>query len=331
VGNSLLDPAVQGDSATLQLFFGADWEQRKPILWKNAFPEQMAAGGFDIIVGNPPYVRIQNMKDELEKRFYAEYFGAATGGFDLSVAFMEMTLKLLKPGGVAGLIVSNALLKSNYAEHLRRRLIQDGVLRHVVDFTDQLVFRGVGAYTCLIFLQKPGPSSPKATSIFRLRSIPALQLRRSEENDVYDKQMVSGRVENRRLRSGPWVLVPDREQRLREKLAEGRPKLGELARIFQGIKTGRDKAFILHVTRSIPEQRLVMAHSELTNKEHPFELALMKPLIKGGHMRRFHLVPSNLMILLPYRGTKLITEDTLREKYEHAWNYLEQVKSDLLS
>ncbi len=331
VGNSLLDPAVQGDSATLQLFFGTDWQQRKPILWKNDFPEQMAAGGFDIIVGNPPYVRIQNMKDQLEKRFYAEYFGAATGSFDLSVAFLEMALNLLKPGGVAGLIVSNALLKSNYAEHLRKRLIQDRVLRHVVDFTDQLVFRGVGAYTCLIFLQKPGPSSPKATSIFRLRSIPALQLRRSEENEVYDKQMVSGSVENRRLGSGPWVLVPDREQRLRDKLAKGRPKLGELVRIFQGIKTGRDKAFILHVTRSIPERGLVMAHSELTNKEHSFELALMKPLIKGGHMRRFHLVPSDLMILLPYRGTKLITEDTLREKYEHAWNYLGQVKSDLLS
>jgi len=331
VGNSLLDPAAQGDSAILQLFFGADWQQRKPILWKNAFPEQMAAGGFDILVGNPPYVRIQNMEDQLEKRFYAEYFGAATGAFDLSVAFVEMALKLLKPGGVAGLIVSNALLKSNYAEHLRRRLIQDGVLRHVVDFTDQLVFRGVGAYTCLIFLQKPGPPSPKATSIFRLRSIPALQLRRSEENEVYDKQMVSGTVENKRLRSGPWVLVPDREQRLREKVAEGRPKLGELVRIFQGIKTGRDKAFILYVTRSIPEQGLVMARSELTNKEHPFELAIMKPLIKGGHMHRFHIAPSNLMILLPYRGAKLITEDTLHEKYEHAWNYLEKVKTDLLS
>jgi len=293
--------------------------------------EQMAAGGFDIIVGNPPYVRIQNMEDQLEKRFYAEYFGAATGSFDLSVAFLEMALNLLKPGGVAGLIVSNALLKSNYAEYLRKRLIQDGVLRHVVDFTDQLVFRGVGAYTCLIFLQKPGPSSPKATSIFKLRSIPALQLRRSEENEVYDKQMVSGSVEKGRLGSGPWVLVPDREQRLRDKLAKRRPKLGELVGIFQGIKTGRDKAFILRVTRNIPKQGLVIAHSELTNKEHPFELALMKPLIKGGHMRRFYLVPSDLMMLLPYEGRQLIAEDTLREKYEHAWNYLEQVKGDLLS
>lgn len=331
VGNSLLDPAVQGDSATLQLFYGTDWQQRKPILWKNDFPEQMAAGGFDIIVGNPPYVRIQNMEDQLEKRFYAEYFGATMGSFDLSVAFVEMALKLLKPGGMAGLIVSNALLKSNYAERLRRRLIQDRVLRHVVDFTDQLIFRGVGAYTCLIFLQKPGPSSPKATSIFRLRAIPALQLHRSEENEVYDKQMISGKIENSRLRSGPWILVPDREQRLREKLAEGRPKLEKLVRIFQGIKTGRDKAFILRVTRSIPDQQLVIAHSELTNKEHTFELDLMKPLIKGGHMRRFYLVPSDLRILLPYEGTKLISEDTLREKYEHAWNYLEQVKSDLLS
>ena len=331
VGNSLLDPAVQADSATLQLFFGADWQQRKPILWKNAFPQQMAAGGFDIIVGNPPYVRIQNMKDQLEKKFYAEYFGAATGGFDLSVAFVEMALKLLKPGGVVGLIVSNALLRSNYAEHLRRRLTQDGVVKHVVDFTDQLVFRGIGAYTCLMFLQKPGPSSPKATSIFSLKSIPALQLRRSEENEVYDKQMVSGSVENRRLGGGPWVLVPDREQRLREKLAEGRPKLEELVRIFQGIKTGRDKAFILHVTRSIPEQGLVMAHSELTNKDHPFELALMKPLIKGRHMRRFHLIPSDLMMLFPYKEGQLIAEDTLCEKYEHAWKYLEQVKGNLSS
>lgn len=330
-GNSLLDPFLQGDSSILQSSFGADWQKKKPILWLTAFPEQMAAGGFDVIVGNPPYVRIQNMEDPSEKRFYGEYFGAASGAFDLAVAFVEMTYKLLKPGGFAGLIVSNALLRSNYADSLRSHLTQAGVLAHIVDFTDQLVFPGVGAYTSLIFLQKPGPSFLKATSIFKIGSIPALQLYRSEEDEIYDKQMVSGKIENTRLGSGPWVLVPDREQRLRAKVAGGRTPLGKLVRIFQGIKTGRDKAFILRKVRRPVEEGLVTIYSEITGKEHSIELALMKPLIKGGHMRRFRIEHSDLMILLPYEGTSLIPDNTMRVKYSHAWDYLEKVKGDLLS
>ncbi len=331
IGNSLLDPLIQEDSTALQLFFGADWEQRKPIIWKSAFPNQILAGGFDIIVGNPPYVRIQNMEDQLEKNFYGNYFGDAAGSFDLSVAFVEMALKLLKPGGVIGLIVSNSLLKSNYAELLRKRLINEGVLRHVVDFTDQRVFQGVGVYTCLLFLQKPGSTLPKVTSIFKLKSIPALQLRWSEEEEVYNKQMISGKVNLKALNAGPWVLVPDREQKLRTKIIEGRQRLWQFARIFQGVKTGRDKAYILKLNRINPDEKLIMAYSEITAKEHPFELDLMKPLIKGGNMRRFQITESGLMILMPYHGAELIGEESFRINYPNTWHYLEQVKGDLLS
>ena len=326
VGNSLLDPNIQKDATMLQLYFGSDWQKRKPIVWSETFPKQMGAGGFDIIVGNPPYVRIQNMEDINEKRFYAKFFGATKGGFDLSVAFVEMALKLLKPGGLLGLIVSNALLKSNYAEQLRARITQEGVLRHVVDFGDQLVFPGVGAYTCLIFLKRPGPPLPRATSIFRLALLPALQLRRSEEDEVHEKQMVSGTIGRRRLGKGPWILMPDREQQLREKLAYGRQKLGDLTKIFQGVKTGLDAAFILHKSGNVKDQELMLAYSNLTKEEHQFETGLMKPLIKGGHMRRYHLESSEMMLLLPYEGAHLIVEDTLQDKYPFVWRYLQLQK-----
>ena len=329
VGNSLLDPTLQASPAMLELFFGSDWHERKPIIWRETFPEQIAAGGFDIIVGNPPYVRIQNMEDQLEKRFYAEFYGAATGAFDLSVAFVEMALKLLNPGGMAGLIVPNALLRANYAEQLRKHIVGEGVLRHVVDFADQRVFRGVGAYTCLIFIEKPGPSSPRGTTIFRLSTLPALQLRRSEEKEVYDRRMVSGAIERKRLGDGPWVLVPDREHQLRDKLAYGRPRLDDMARIFQGVKTGLDAAFVMSETRET-EEGLVLARSDLTGEEHPFESSLMKPLVKGGHIRRYQLAPSGMRLLLPYDGTQLIQEDALHDKYEKTWSYLERIKDSLV-
>lgn len=331
VGNSLLDPNIQKDATMLQLFFGSEWQQRKPIIWSEAFPNQMATGGFDIIVGNPPYVRIQNMEDQDEKSFYARFFGATKGGFDLSVAFVEMALKLLKSDGLLGLIVSNALLKSNYAERLRERITREGVLRHVVDFGDQLVFPGVRAYTCIIFIKKPGPPLPRATSIFRLTALPALQLLKSEENEVHEKQMVSGTIERKRLSKGPWILMPDREQQLREKLAYGRQKLKDVTKIFQGVKTGLDAAFVLHKRANIEDQGLISAYSELTMKEHLFETALMKPLIKGGHMRRYYLEPSEMILLLPYEGARLIAEDTLCNKYTNAWEYLKKVKDDLAS
>ncbi|MBI4318230.1 MAG: N-6 DNA methylase [Chloroflexi bacterium] len=93
-GNSL----VSGSESDLRSYFGDGWQTTRQFNWGEQFPAVMERGGFDVIVGNPPYVRIQTLPRE-EAQFFREHYETAHGSFDLYVLFIERSLQLLKPGG----------------------------------------------------------------------------------------------------------------------------------------------------------------------------------------------------------------------------------------
>jgi hypothetical protein len=109
-------------------------------------------------------------------------------------------------------------------------------------------------------------------------------------------------------------------------------KLGDVAkRIFQGLKTGGDKVFIVHqVGRQKGRTRV---YSRQTESEHWIENELLHPLIKGGDSKAFILIPTDRVILFPYAegegGVALIPQNTLKASFPHAWDYLMENKDFL--
>lgn len=138
-GNSLIGP----DYFTGKLI--PDPEEMKrvnPFDWKQGFPDAMKAGGFDCIIGNPPYVRIQTTKEwaPLEVEVYKEMFRAGrTGNYDIYVIFVEQGLGLLNAQGRLGFICPHKFFNSQYGEPLRA-IIAKGKVLHVVHFGAQQVF-----------------------------------------------------------------------------------------------------------------------------------------------------------------------------------------------
>ncbi len=110
-GNSL----ISGTEEELKGYFGENWRDKHPFNWEYEFKDIMANGGFDIVIGNPPYVRIQTLpRDEAD--YYRSHFSSAHGSFDLYVLFIEKAIKLLKDRGKLGLITSGKFLKSPTAK-----------------------------------------------------------------------------------------------------------------------------------------------------------------------------------------------------------------------
>jgi len=182
-GNSLIGPDYFSD------YLIPDPDEMKrvnPFDWKSEFPEVFAGtagvptrslsaraaqkaknagedtrdpseGGFDCVIGNPPYVRIQAMKEwaPLEVEIYKElYRSAEAGNYDIYVVFVEAALRRLNADGQVGFILPHKFFNAKYGKGLRGIISHGKHLSHVVHFGDQQIFVGATTYTCLLFLSK---------------------------------------------------------------------------------------------------------------------------------------------------------------------------------
>ncbi|MDZ4203273.1 MAG: N-6 DNA methylase, partial [Bacteroidales bacterium] len=150
-GNSLIDI----DFYASQLDFG-DEKKIKPFNWQKGFPEVFKQGGFDVVIGNPPYVRIQTLKEtakESVEYFKIKYKTAIYGNYDLYVLFVEKGLIILKENGTLGFILPNKFFNTDYGIGLRKLIIEKKYLKSIVDFKHNQVFENATTYCCLLFLQ----------------------------------------------------------------------------------------------------------------------------------------------------------------------------------
>jgi len=126
--------------------------------WKQEFKMVMDEGGFDVVIGNPPYVRqeeLSKIKPYLEAN-YETYQGTA----DLFVYFFEKELKILKENGYFGMVVSNKWLRAGYGQNLRKFLTEFWI-EELIDFGDLKVFADATIYPCIIIMRKIKKQNPK--------------------------------------------------------------------------------------------------------------------------------------------------------------------------
>lgn len=125
--------------------------------WKLDFPEVInghltTETGFDIVIGNPPYVSAVTMaRDEQTKKFFKEKFPLATGAYDLYLLFILKSLELLKENGVYTWIIPNKFLIADYAKRAKEQLINNRGLSYSLNVSNFNVFKGVGVYPIIIF------------------------------------------------------------------------------------------------------------------------------------------------------------------------------------
>jgi hypothetical protein len=242
--------------------------------WRDSFGDVFAAGGFDVVVGNPPYVRqelLTPIKPHLQGKF-ASYHGMA----DLYVYFYELGLRLLRPGGRLSLVVTNKWLKAAYAEPLRRHLAENAWIESLVDFGHaKQIFEDADVFPCILVAQKPAADrEPPAP---RVAVIPREQLR---IDDLSRQIAAEGTVVDRaRFAGGAWQLEPPAVLDLLAKIRRDRQTLTEAVGSppLVGIKTGCNEAFLIDNAK---RDRLVHAD--------PACERLIRPYVRGEDIERWH-------------------------------------------
>ena len=323
-GNSL----ISGDVLKLQSFFKEDWIKTKPFDWDAYFRKIVKEeGGFDVIIGNPPYVRIQTLpKDQVT--FFSKNFASATGNYDIYTLFVERGLELLKPGGILGFILPHKFFQAAYGQGLRKLITEKNALMEVVNFRDNQIFEQASTYTCLLFLQKGGDRTFKYSEVAKLED-PEKQLQIIREHEEYeDERMRIGKIPKKQITEAPWSFSVGPQADLLERLKSKETKLKDCCiKIFQGLVTGADSIYILENRGVRRGSNLVKVFSKATGSEYILEPGCLKPVFKGGFIDSYYWGEPRHLIIFPYNFGEtpgLRPADDLRKNYPNLWGYLKE-------
>lgn len=296
--------------------------------WEREFPVIVKAGGFDAVIGNPPYVRIQTTVGK-ETAYFGEHYKTAVGNFDIYCLFVERSLELLNAKGAFGFIIPHRWHKTDYGEGLRLLLSQSKADRVIVDFDGFMVFDNASINTCILIIDQRGSGTSEYMRV-KTPSVPLSALRASLDsgsNGVIDR----GEVDLRLLASTePWVFVWPHEMTLWERLNKVPTTLADFATdVFQGLKTGADSVF---VGRLIGQSSgLTRFQSQVDKRIYDLESDLVFPLAKGGQMRRYDLRPPVHCIIFPYHDGSLAKWTEMVRRYPKIAKYLLQNRKTLES
>lgn len=161
VGNSL----ISGSEKELQKYFGKNWQEKKPFNWEEEFPEVFQQGGFDVIIGNPPYI-----KEDVEKSAFDGLHGSPyyQGKMDIWTLFACRAIDLLKNNGYFSFIAPSSWLASSGASMFRRKILTDGEIIKFIDFSDFKVFKDASIQTMIFIFQKKKPRKLYETKYIKI-------------------------------------------------------------------------------------------------------------------------------------------------------------------
>jgi type I restriction-modification system DNA methylase subunit len=264
------------------------------FVWKEAFKEVFDEGGFDIVLGNPPYVRQERLKDLkpwLQGRFEV-YHGVA----DLYAYFFERGMRILKPGGRMGYISSSTFFKIKSGAPLRDFLCAKAALETVVDFGDHQIFEGVTTYPAILTMQCSTPTPQHEFKFWKIGKMPAERFADTfaEASKVFPQKA---------LKSSSWELEGDALRELRCKIVDQKTQLVAVyGKPFRGVTTGKNEAFV--VNQSTYNQLIA---KDVKSKTH------LKPWIEGRDLERWIQVGRDQWIIFARQGLDLEGYPAIRE------------------
>lgn len=288
--------------------------------WKSAFPDVFEQGGFDCVIGNPPYIRIQTLSEwapDEAKRYKESYRSATRGNFDIYVCFIEKGINLLSETGRIGYIVPHKFFNADYGSGLRSLISAGRHLEKLISFGAEQVFRGATTYTCLCFATR----TPNQSVTFeRAYDLPSWRA---------DSELNLRTMSAAYLGDAEWYLLTDDERRLLESLrTKGMPLSAVASSISQGLKTGADTVFVVESTSSM--EGIVSGQSKALSRHIEIESAFTLRVAKGGDIRRYAAAEPKRHIVFPYdRAGDLIPSSTLETRAPRTWAYLRECRAVL--
>lgn len=266
------------------------------------FGEIMAQGGFDAVIGNPPYVR-QEILGKAFKDYAKQTYETYAGQADLYTYFIEKGVKLLNEKGLFGIIVANKWMRARYGKPLRIWLKQRDI-REIIDFGDLRVFQDATTYPCILLI-----GQGNSTDIFNSVQIEDLNFSNLKKYvNQFEYEVMQDALDD-----NGWSLADKETQKLHLKMMDCGVPLAKYVdgKIHYGIKTGRNNAFIIDAAT---KQQLI--------EEDSSSAEIIKPFLMGRDVYRYREPDAERYVIFTRQGIDI-------EKYPAIKSYLEQYRNIL--
>ena len=298
---------------------------QKPFLWPIAFPDVLREGdpnaGFNIVIANPPYVRMEKLNNEDELSYGEAFPEVAASRADLLVYFYARALQILRPNGWLSFITSNKFMRAGYGARIREHLPTSLRIQRVIDFSDLPLFeanrKAIAAYPAVLIGSRTDDAAGHAIKVADL----AGPVRRvlSEDNLKVNTESVRGVLEdldgllaraeisdfpNVMLKRDSWILESPALIRVFERIMNRGTPLGQFVkgRIYYGVKTGLNEAFVIDQDK----------RDELVD-EDPRSAELIKPWLRGRDIRRWKTYSPALYVIYTSRGVDIEQYPAIQE------------------
>ena len=296
----------------------------KPFNWNDEFPFLKTTGGFDAIVGNPPYVRIQNMVKYLSEEI--KYYQSKTSGytvaevdtFDKYYLFIQRAISLINENGVLGYIVPNKFFIARGGEALREFLSSNCYISKIIHFGVTQVFPNRSTYTAVIIVDKHKRTNFQFTRVKRITT----------EFIAGAIKYVDYNIDN--YKALPWVFVSKEAEKVFNKIRASKTvSLKSIAEITVGLQTSADKIYIFQPS----SETKTTYYFKRDNIQYEIEKAVCKPCLYDLSFGLFDTVIANAQMIFPYIITEdkaePLSEEFFQENYPLTWKYLCKFKVQL--
>ena len=322
---------AQKDFKKLQDSYNAlfNLESNKPFEWRFAFPEVLDSSGdfvgFDLIIGNPPYIRqeaIKELKPHLQKAF-SIYKGTS----DIYTYFFELGHNLLRENGILSFITSNKYTRAGYGEALRAFLLQKTQLLFYMDFNGVKVFDSATVDTAITSFVKAQDTQPHSFIHYRFINF---DKSKSIEENIATQNATADTIPQSACKEDQAFPPDMRTQSLKAKIESiGTPLKDWDISINYGIKTGYNEAFIIdsakreEILGACDDTKASVDSNGLNERERTE--ALIKPILRGRDIKRYSYEWAGLWVIL----AKFDSHKYLEKDYPAIYNHLSQYKDKL--
>lgn len=302
-----------------------------PFDWSEEFPQEMEREGFDVIVGNPPYIRIQKMTtyspEEVSyyKNSNSPYSTAREDNFDKYALFIERSLALLRPNGRLGLIVPHKFMITKAGRALRYLINTGQFLEEIIHFGAKQVFgRSAANYTSILVFNRSGQDTLRVEKVTQLEA-----WRNGASGTIFE-------IGASTLGEDPWQFADTETQALFERIRKAFPqRLQNLADIFVALQTSKDPIYIFRAVEGNEDT----VSLQWDNRNWPIERGILRPSLLDVQLVAYKPPQPNSWMIFPYElevddaadkiRARLIQPAEMAEQFPLCYSYLQARQSEL--